>query len=122
MKLFTKPELKDRANVEIGKLESELKLLRGSNSKKTVDNSERILELQKQYDALLSSYKKHKEEMMTEIANLQRQIQVKKEILYGIIERQDELDERERILLEKEVVIKDKEDYIATVLGGVVQS
>jgi len=116
MKLFTISEIKQRANIEIGKLTSENKALRDFAGKKSLTYDERIIDAQKQYNTLVESYKKHKEEMMTEMAHLQQQIQIKKEILYGLIEKQDELDERERIIREKEVAIQDKETYISSVL------
>ncbi len=116
LKLFTKDEIKQRAAVEINKLTAENKTLREFNSKKSQDMSERVIDAQKQYNALVDSYKKNKEEMMRELAILQQQIQIKKEILYGLVDKQDELDERERKLAEREVFIKDKETYINSVL------
>lgn len=121
MKLFSKKEANTASEIEIKKLSLDNSILREYITKNKIGYKEEdtlgiSADIEKKNRVLLEEYKKRKNNMLQELNILQREINKRKDVIFGLIEKQDELDERERVIQEKEVGIKDKEKYINNIL------
>jgi len=117
MKLLTKEEVNKVArqqNRELAQKNSRLVDFFQRSIKK-LNNTEIDSDLQRKqydYDKTVQDFLERKDTMLQELMMLQRKVEEKKDILYSLIDKQDELDERERTLREKEEVIKLQAQFV----------
>ena len=117
MKLLTKPELKSKlhkqnedlieTNVKLRKTHQEL--LNGINSIQKVYDKDKELQ---DFSKFCEELNQKKSKLLKEYKDLETSIETKKEILFGLVEKQDELIEREYELKEREKKLDLREIFI----------
>lgn len=120
MKLLSKPELKSKlhkqnedlieTNIRLRKIHQEL--LTGINSVKKVNDKDKELQ---DFNKFCEEIIQKKSKLLKECAELENSIESKKEILFGLVEKQDELIEKEYQLKEIEKKLDLREIFIKNV-------
>lgn len=120
MKLLTKPELKSNlhkqnedlieTNIRLRKIYQEL--LTGINSIKRVYDKDKELQ---DFSRFCEELNQKKSKLLKEYKDLETSIESKKEILFGLVEKQDELIEKEYQVKERESKLDLREVFIKQV-------
>lgn len=120
MKLLSKPELKSKlhkqnedlieTNIRLRKIHQEL--LTGINSVKKVNDKDKELQ---DFNKFCEELIQKKSKLLKEYSDLETSIESKKEILFGLVEKQDELIEKEYQLNEREKKLDLREIFIKNV-------
>lgn len=116
MKIFSPEEIKTSAEKDVQSLEVKRRFL----TEKVTTLSAKVADLQKEYQALKievgqdfsGKLMAQKSKLLKEYQQLEKKVEEKKEILYGLIEKQDQLDERERAIDVKEQNLNHRETFI----------
>ena len=127
MKLFTKTETLENLRNEKRFLEATNerldKLVKQKQKLLNVEEFDsKILAKQKELKSVEGAYITKKSELLKELRSIELLIESKKEILYGLIEKQDELDERERNISEQEEKLKLQAQFVEIGLSKVIAS
>lgn len=127
MKLFTKTETLENLRNEKRFLEATNerldKLVKEKQKLLNVEEFDsKILAKQKELKSVEGAYITKKSELLKELRSIELLIESKKEILYGLIEKQDELDERERNISEQEEKLKLQAQFVEIGLSKVIAS
>lgn len=127
MKLFTKTETLENLRNEKRFLEATNerldKLVKENQKLLNVEEFDaKILAKQKELKSVEGAYITKKSELLKELRSIELLIESKKEILYGLIEKQDELDERERNISEQEEKLKLQAQFVEIGLSKVIAS
>ena len=120
MKLLTKPELKSNlhkqnedlieTNIRLRKIYQELTT--GINSVRKTINKDKELQ---DFERFCNELNEKRSKLLKEYKDLEASIESKKEILFGLVEKQDELVEKEYQLKEREIKLDLRESFIKNV-------
>lgn len=127
MKLLSKPEIKSRiqlnndellaTNSRLRKIYVEL-LAKINNTKVNYSKDEKAQE----FERFCADILQKKSILISEIKDLENDIERKKEIIYGLIEKQDALQEKEFEMKEREKKLDLREGFITNVEQKIYES
>lgn len=127
MKLLPKSEVKSRIktdNEEMMALNTRLRkvyadlLAKINNAKTKYSRDEKV----KEYEVFCVDILQKKSALLKELKDLEEHISRKKEIIYGLIEKQDVLIEQEQINKEREAKLDLRESFITKVENKIYES
>lgn len=127
MKLLSKPEVKSRiqlnndellaTNIRLRKVYSEL-LAKINNAKVLYSKDDRI----KEYEQFCADILQKKSILLNSLKTLEDEIERKKEIIYGLIEKQDVLIEKEAEIKEREAKLDLRESFVKNIENKIYES
>lgn len=120
MKLLSKQEVKSKiqlnndellvTNSRLRKVYGEL-LAKINNIKVNYSKDEKA----KEFEQFCAEILHKKSALLSDVKVLEEEIEKKKEIIYGLIEKQDELQEKEFEINEREIKLNMREDFIKSI-------
>lgn len=119
MKLFTKEEVHSGVKEDNERLKAEnhhLQLVNRSLNKRldrTRSNfSQDRVQAQQQYEEFQNEIARKKSQLLEELITIQKEIKKERDLYYGLIAKQDSLDERLHDIEERETKLKMRESYV----------
>lgn len=113
MKLLTKSEIKNSVRKENEQLLNDnIRLKKINQNLLKLDFPAEKVKMMREFQQFSSDINEKKSFMFQELKKIETLIEQKKEILYGLIEKQDEIMEREAVLKEREAKVELREKFV----------